>query len=76
MKALEISKIKEEDEDMENPSKPQRNFWSKRPLPFIIGTKEYVEDDFAGLQYESEGTLSLSVRPCPFQDSLSFLYLF
>lgn len=58
MKALEISKIKEEDEDMEDTGKtPHRNFWSKHPLPFFIGTKEYFDDDFVGLQYESEGKI-------------------
>ncbi len=69
MKALVISKIKEEDLDLENPSKPQRNQWSKRPLPFVIGTKDYMEDDFAGLQYESEGT---SVFFCEWYHSFLF----
>lgn len=56
MKALELSKIKEEDEDMEDTgTKPHKNFWSKRPLPLIIGTKEYFDDDFVGLQFEEEG---------------------
>lgn len=28
--------------------------YSRRPLPFIIGTREFQEDDYCGLHYEEE----------------------
>lgn len=55
LKTLEKSTLRDEDEDVAAQPPPEQkkiDYWSKRPLPAIIGTKEFVEDDYVGLYCE------------------------
>jgi hypothetical protein len=36
--------------------------FSKRPLPFVIGTRQFQDDDYCGLRYEEEDQGMLQLR--------------
>jgi hypothetical protein len=65
VEALGQITVEEEEEEPERPTKKQRKDkdpYSKYPLPAVIATKEFDEDDYCGLH--AEGTIMLMPFDC------------
>lgn len=75
--ALDKAATPEEDVTADGITKPvKKDIWSKRPLPLVIGTQEFLDDDFVGLLCDEDGmiasvfTVSSSLDYADFIDDL------